>query len=742
MKTSNCSFWTLTLKLTLFSSVSIAAVAVPPNSQIEALNLKHQATQDSWEWQMPNGIKVLARVCQDPGIHNQIGYAIFHLQTTSEAKVRVEYGLTPRLGQATAKDATPQKEHEIRLDGLNPRGTKYYVQFHVEGSQGSWSSPLLKFKTLLRYPYGYSFSPADPELRWPSGGSRVVIGPMDPYAAEVLKRVQEVNPESYLQHIILTITTPRMSQLDKVKAIMTFVGTAVQHSPLYLYTGPEAQAALEPQDVPGEPRGITLKPTGDRLALDVFEMHNTQCGYVNTIIAGLTRLVGVDGGAWPPPSGHHLSGRLLINGKWYFADEDAFKKGLFPLMPDGTLPPMDWIMQGDNIYLLDTKPGWVDWSGEWMLTQDGFLVTGDLAGGYDRSEDGYGSYAFAGRKEFPPSIPHPLPVAHYSGQSVTLEWVGSYDRDKDFQDYEVGVGTQSGLSDVGSYHAEHAFCAVKLPHPGAYYWRVKATDHHADSTPYAGKIFYVNSEESFFSTAKLPETPRGPAPIAVDPPEDVLFSLDPKDGSLGGLEREGNEEDGMAGLLMGWTDLFNIEWGEQGRVLELVDPSNRWRSGKIVTTSWHAPMSGNLASGEPWEMTAIARTGRSYIAGTSSFPFIYVTDRAQPGNGLGLSLIPEAGTVSSAVKEGICWTNLDAFDPQNEWHTYTLQFSGKGNEGSLTTVLGGRQANVVSFLVDGKKLGTGISVPEAITPGEVWVSSNPEAEVTAWISKIRVERMR
>jgi hypothetical protein len=659
----------------------------------------------------------------------------------------VEFGFTPQLGQVVSEDGVPESEHEVRLDELKPRGTKYYVRFRIAGTQGSWASPLLSFRTLLRYSYGYSFSPEDPRLRWQPGASRIVIGQTDPFAPEVLQRIQGVDPESYLQHIILTITQPQMSRLEKVKAIMTFIGHAVHHNPLYLYTGMETEAALVPQNPPGEPEGETLKTGGERLAVTILELHNTRCGYVNSITAALTRLIGVEAGNWVAPSHHHLSGRVLINEKWYFADQDAYKKGAYPLMSDGSLPPLDWVLKGENVYLLDTKPGWIDLGskGHWVLTKDGFLITGYMGGGQDQSEDGYPSVSFGGRPEFPPSIPRPLPVTRFGPESVLLEWVGSYDRDNDFRDYVLEVGTSAGLSDVGRFCTKHAFYEVKLPQKGTYYWRVAATDFHASGTPYAGKVYYDASEESSFNTAKLQQDTNDPSKSkSIKALDDELFSLDLKDGSLGGFEPRDDASDLIGEGSTGGTGLFNIEWGKEGRVLELMDPTNRWLSTGVARRSWYNAVTATISPGESWEMSCAVRTGRSYMAGNSSFPLLFVTDRTDQRRAIGITLNPEPGTVSGAVKDGVSWTNLDAFDPQNEWHTYTVRFSGREKPGdeelSMTDQQLLQHRPGMSFFVDGKQLGQRTAIPEAITPGGIWISSNPDAEVIAWIAKIQIHR--
>ncbi len=731
-----------TLALILMASgplwISLTVEGASASPLTERFNLRHEVTQDSWEWRLPGDLKISVRACQDPGTSDPTAYAVFDFETPSTAKVEAEFGLTPKLGQVVAEGETARKEHEIRLDGLRPRATEYYVRFRTFDASSAWSSPVLSFQTLLRYTYGYSFSTNDPELHWQEGVPRIITTNLCPQAAEVSRRIRDVDAKAYLQHIIQTIIQPQMTQLEKVKAIMTFVGTAVHHNPLYVYDGP--YSGLLRQD----PNTGFLEPGGDQEAVMVLELHYCQCGTVQPVAAALFRLIDVGGGAWPAPNGHHSSGRVMINGQWCFADEDAYKKGAFPLMLDGSLPPLDWLLQGDHVYLLDTKRAWSDWgsNGDWMLTKDGFLITGNTGGGHDSSEDAYASAWFGARTEFPPSLPRPLPVTHFERGEVLLEWGGSYDRDNDFRDYIVEVGTGPELSDIGRFHTTRAFYEVKLPHEGRYYWRVRATDHHASGTPYAGKIYYENSKESSFDTARLPQgLGDSPNTKSLHPPEDVLFSLDVADGSLGGLEPRGAIPDEATlgtGAYAG-TDLFNVEWGKDGRVLELMDPSNRWASPRrVVRRTWYKAVTARITPEDSWELSCAIRTGRSFIAGNSSFPLLYVTDPTSAERAIGITLDPVFGTVSGATRDSVGWSNLDAFDPQNRWHTYTVRFSASEKARSSAAP----QKNVISYFVDGKQLGANATIPEGVTPGTVWISSNPVADVTAWIGKVEIDRVR
>lgn len=715
-------------------SIAIAAEAARCGAPRELSDLRQTANQDAWEWHLPGDLTISARICQDPGIHAQEGYAIFDFHTKSAAQVTVEYGLTPQLGLTVAETASPREEHSIRLNGLRPRGTEYYIRFRIQDS-AALESPLLSFRTLLRYPYGYSFSADDPELRWQPGVPRIITSSISPRATEITEMLRGVDAQCYLKHIAETITQPQMTQLEKIKSVMTFLGNAVDHNPIYVYNGPDF--GLLKQD----PRTGTLLPGGDREAVLVLELHYCLCETIQLVAAALLRQIGVEAGRWTVPNGHHSSGRILINGKWYFADEDAYKRGDFPTMPDGTLPPIDWLMRGENVYLLDTKPGWCDWGskGGWTLTKDGFLITGDLGGGHDQSEDGYPSAWFGAKVEYPPSLPQPLPVTHFGPQGVLLEWVGSYDRDNDFRDYIVGVGTRPGLSDVGSFRTPRAYYELKPPHAGKYYWRVTSTDAHAAGTPYAGKIYYESSAESSFDTAAPAQSPDNPpTPRALPSAEDTVFSLDVADGSLGGLEMHSDTPDeiGLRDGSYGGTALFNIEWGKWGHVLQLVDPTNRWGALKLARTTWHETVPAKISPGDSWELRCVVKTGRSYMAGTSSFPLVYTSDRQQPQRAIGFALDPQVGRVGDSVRDSVGWSRLDSFDPSNQWHTYVLRISPATDKRAAGK-------DFISFYVDGSLCGVNNThFPEGMVPEDIWISSNPVADVTAWISKIDIVRQR
>jgi hypothetical protein len=706
--------------LCLVMAVAEAGTIAP---ETERFDLKQETTQDSWNWHLPNKIVITARVVQEVGQSNQRGSAVFSFRAESVGRGRLEFGTSPELGQVAVEKSSPAREHELRVDNLEPRGTTYYCRFSFQGAKEVWQSPLLSFKTLLRYSYGYSYSPEDAQLHHQPGYPIIITEAVAPQASQVDKILRDVDAQSYLRHILETITRPEMSKMEKVKAIMSFVGHSVHHNPLYM-RNETSQSLLRFNRLEG-----TLKAGYEREALMILELRYSRCGLVEVVTAALCRLIDVEAGFWSP-SLDHSSGRVKIDGVWYFADQDVYKKGNSPLLPDGSLPPLDSVMRKENVLLLDTKPGWIDWGtkGGWTLTKEGFLCTGVLGGGQDQSEDGFPSTVFGARVEFPPSLPQALPVTNFSADSVTLEWVGSYDRDNDFREYVLEVGTSPGQTDVGRFRTRDSFYQVKLPHQGAYYWRVTATDAHGAGTPYEGKIFYLSSEEASFNTGDLPQQAGSLSlPKVVASSEGPLLSLDFSDGSLGGFELREDPPDPMDNGMFGTTSLFNITWGQQGRVLYLIDPTNRWLTRKVVRKAWYRPIPGNVEPVHSWELTAQMRTGRSYMAGNSSFPLLYVSDRNNRGRAAGLILMPQSGQVASAVQASGAWHTLESVDPNNQWHTYTVRFNAKSNS--------------VSFMVDGKKIGSDATVAEAITPEGVWLASNAVAEARVWLSRIMVNRL-
>lgn len=61
----------------------------------------------------------------------------------------------------------------------------------------------------------------------------------------------------------------------------------------------------------------------------------------------------------------------------------------------------------------------------------------------DHSETGFGSSWFGAPKRYPPRPPS-LARAAARGERVLLEWIGSYDRDGDFRDYNVLITDRDG----------------------------------------------------------------------------------------------------------------------------------------------------------------------------------------------------------------------------------------------------------------------------------------------------------
>lgn len=129
------------------------------------------------------------------------------------------------------------------------------------------------------------------------------------------------------------------------------------------------------------------------------------------------------------------------------------------------------------------------------------------------------------------------------------------------------------------------------------------------------------------------------------------------------------------------------------------------------------------------------------MAGNSNFPLLFVTDPANPERAIGITLNPESGTVSDAVRDNVSWISLHAFDPQNRWHTYAIRYSVIMKD---THRQPGEKAHhyFISFFVDGKQIGGNVAIPQAVSPGAIWIASNPVADVTAWISKIEVNRVQ
>lgn len=683
--------------------------------------VKETVAEKSYRWEL-DGAKVEVIVRQPPGVEQEVSAEIV-VALDSAAPLRLSYGETYCCGHTVAGPAACR--HSVAIRGLKPRGAQYYLRIEA----GDWTSPLLSFRTLFRYPYGYVFGPHCPELRHRPGSPRIVPAGSSVDIRPVLEQLAGTDPRCYLRHIIHTIVEPSGPPMEKLKAIVEFLGNAVHHNPLLLYTG--SQEALDKIARDGwEKADIDLD------AAIILELHCTSCGYMNgVLLPALARLVGirVEGYAL---SGSHTSARALLDGTWYFVDADTYKKGNHPTMPDGSLPTIEWLSQPPNYYLLDTRPAHAEigWKGGWHHTQDGFLCTG-FKNGQNPSELGFASSLFGAPVEFPPSLPIPLPVRRHAGLEVQFEWVGSYDRDGNLRDYVLSVGTQPGAYNIAV--ATTTECAVKLelPRPGYYYWRVRARDSHALASEFEDQIYYEPSEERKLDTASLPEEPNGWCLPEKATAGDGSDRFQP--ANLPWRRIEG-EDDLIGDGARVRTEIFPVQWGTAGKVLQLVDPTNRWISGAPARSLWQLPLPHSPAV---FSLDLLLLTGRSFMAGDAAFPVLYVLDAEDERLGCGLHADPDRGVLQLGIRSLGTWYGLGAIDPGNRWRSYRIEATVKPTsrpQPSRADAPEGRcrpYAFEVALFCDGALVARW-EPPQPVSPRALYLSSNPTGELTLWLAEI------
>lgn len=171
--------------------------------------------------------------------------------------------------------------------------------------------------------------------------------PLEP----VMRALGDTSPACYLDHIIATITQPSMSEMEKAKAVWLFTGTAVQHNAMLMNLR-ETVPAIDK---------FYNDPTCDLddITTWLFELGHTRCGVINGFVSGaLLKRIGVRNEVMYACGGH-TAAKALIEGEWRLWDVDGFK-GVIPLDANGDIPAYDWVIQPENIYLLDTVPCWED----------------------------------------------------------------------------------------------------------------------------------------------------------------------------------------------------------------------------------------------------------------------------------------------------------------------------------------------------------------------------------------------
>lgn len=613
--------------------------------------------------------------------------------------------------------------YRVVVEGLEQRGRKYcFAIFTTEDGVERMITPILQFRTMIRYPYGRTFQDNYENLVQRFGQDSIVKYDLEYYTTgDSLENVRlflgDTSCEGYMRHIYESVTKPDMTQMQKAVAIGKFIGLALHHNPIHLNLKEAVKAVVEFENNGWKNADI------DKEVVWLMEQGHTRCGFINGFVsAALLRLADIPNEVFFGCGGH-TTGKVLIDKVWYLWDVDAFK-GELPLDDKGNLPSLEWLKQGDHIFMLDTLPSWEDSNPNegWLRTSKGTRMTGYVGGGRYHSETGYGSSFMGGPKEYPPSIPIPLPVRYRRGKSVLLEWIGSYDRDGDFRDYKVELcDTSSGT--VSTWKTQSTSLMVDIPEDGfKYSWRVKARDFHAKDTQYENRIFYTMSQ---------------PVDIPVDDvgsggsPWELLGKSDYEGRTSVVTQNDSHDftriegfDDKLGQTNYCFTELWKIKAGETDKSLyRLVDESNCWFNGCMARSLWRRTLDNPRKNQEGWHVTFVLHLNKSDIAGKSRFPFIWA-GRDRYHLGFGLIIDPDKGLVYTGSNIYGDWRTGSCFEPSGWFRVDIINRAGM---------------KIVEYYLNGELIHLQDERPfneEIYDIDSIFVSSNPEAELDFIISDI------
>ena len=516
-------------------------------------------------------------------------------------------------------------------------------------------TPLLQLHTICRYPYGREFHDYFEEMTQHPGQSRVIDYDLEYYSTDasldgIRLRVRDTDPKLYIDHIIASVTDGQMSNMEKAKAIWTFVSRALQHNAIHMNLR-ETVPALD---------GFYNDPGGDfdALTMLLLELGHTRCGVINGFVsAALLKRVGIPLRV-AYACGGHTGGIATIGGKDRIWDPDAFKDGI-PLDENGDIPEYDWVRQPENIFLLDTKPSWADNPAHegWLRSHEGYRISGYIDGGRYHSETGYASSWHGAPKAYPPRPPELLPVLWRKGSLTRLEWLGSYDRDGDFKDYLARV-----YSPDGSLYLEQAtdapYIEVELPVQSGYSFTAIARDRHAEGTPYYSMIDYTAPP-----SIAIPD-----ADISLPYPWDMLWENEAA-GRSNLLEGENPLEyiEGRDNVLgqtkFAQTNLWRTECAKIRKpIFRMVDETSSLFSGVAIRSLFAGQLPQAKTNAEGWRFTAVMRITPYDIAGYGKFPMVWLGSKGSHiGAGIGLDC--KKGLVCAACNIMGDWRYFDGFEP-------------------------------------------------------------------------------
>jgi hypothetical protein len=667
------------------------------------LPYKLEETVDTrtYEWEM-NGLTIRLELRQEYGQNQVIG--TFELDS--------EYDYCLHLGSESDSSRQIQIKKKATFTPLAGRGTEYWFVLYKDGVP---ITPKVFFRTLVRYPYGRTFDSYRERMTRKPWESRIVLYWEEDVDLQPYKQfLQDTDPSHYLEHIVRSVAMGKFDKMEQAKALLAFLGAAMQHNAVYLNKA---------DSIPAMERFLKdgcVNADIDYEAMLNLELGYTRCGFINGfILAALCRRLQLKNEVFFS-NGGHTSAKIWVNGKWYLADPDAFKSQ-YPLTEDGSLPAIDMLYEGNNRLLLDTVPGWEDTNFEegWLNYRDGFRVTGYVGGGRYHSETAYVSSWYGLPLAYPPSVPKPLAIRYKKGTKVLLEWIGSYDRDGDFRDYQIEVGSNKGLSDIGVWNTPHTFIEIELPRGDTtYYWRVRARDHHGMGTPYYDKIYYTPSPEQTIEPYDRDCTYLLPDHEVTDEPSRICFIDSRKpDGGLSEFSRLEGFDDVLGQTSAARTELFSIRMGKEGKsVFRLVDPTNYWFNGFTCRSLWVRTFDETSIIKGDWTFSVTIELRKDGFGGERSFPLVWVGER---GSYMGIGLILDCMT--GKLHFG---TNLFG-----DWRkNASVAVSGKPEQFEIEWLSNKKQ---LRFYHNGHEIGIeDVSLRQApiITNG-LFISSNPEGEL-------------
>ncbi|MBE1426400.1 SAM-dependent methyltransferase [Desulfomicrobium macestii] len=147
--------------------------------------------------------------------------------------------------------------------------------------------------------------------------------------------------DGYLEALARSLAESAPGEEGAFVSILEFVQRAVYRDPI-----------CQPVDEVGDPAS----------PLCTLFVGRGRCGHVSRLLIELCRLAGIAGRLLQLHN--HVAAEVLVDGRWVIADADAFKNGVVPRTPAGTLPTLDDVRR--EPWLIDRFPptGWMTLPGD------------------------------------------------------------------------------------------------------------------------------------------------------------------------------------------------------------------------------------------------------------------------------------------------------------------------------------------------------------------------------------------